>query len=318
VKQRNLGSSGLRVSELGLGCNNFGGRLDFDVSRSVIDAALDAGITFLDTADAYGKDAGSERVLGDVLGHRRKDIVLATKFGRAIETKGKRGSSRRYIMSAVEDSLRRLKTDWIDLYQMHYPDPLTPVEESLRALDDLVRDGKVRYIGVSNHQAWQVADAEWTARTCSLNRFVSVQEEYSLVVRGIEREVVPAIRKYGIGLIAYRPLASGVLSGKYKRGMPPPEGSRLATLKHQVGRYLTDPYLETAARLETYAASRGRSLIELAFAWVASHDFLSSLIVGASSADQVRENVAASGWILTAEELAEIGRIVTPDDPSNT
>ena len=210
MQERNLGSSGLRVSLVGLGCNNFGGRIDLEATRKVVHKALDLGITLFDTADIYGERGGSETFLGQILGERRKDIVLATKFGMEMDAAGKKkGGSRGYVMQAVEDSLRRLRTDWIDLYQLHRPDPLTPIEETLRVLDDLVRQGKVRYIGCSNLPAWQVVEAQWTARTEHLNAFASCQDEYSLLVRDIERELVPAIEAYRMGLLPFFPLASG-------------------------------------------------------------------------------------------------------------
>ena len=230
MQERNLGSSGLRVSLVGLGCNNFGGRIDLEATRKVVHKALDLGITLFDTADVYGERGGSERFLGEVLGERRKDIVLATKFGMDMDDAGRmKGGSRAYVMKAVEDSLRRLRTDWIDLYQLHRADPLTPIEETLRALDDLVRQGKVRYVGCSNLAAWQVVEAQWTADTKNLNAFASCQDEYSLVVRDIERELVRAIEAYRMGLLPFFPLASGLLTGKYKRDAPPPKGTRLAT-----------------------------------------------------------------------------------------
>jgi len=215
VKQRPLGHSGLQVSVVGLGCNNFGWRIDLEASRKVVDKALELGITLLDTADIYGNLGGSEEALGQILGDRRKEIVLASKFGMAMDKEERlKGASRRYIMRAVEGSLKRLKTDWIDLYQVHRPDPLTPIEETLRTLDDLVRQGKVRYIGCSNYAAWQVVEAAWTARERNLNAFISCQDEYSLVVRDIERELLPAIQSQGLGLLPYFPLASGLLAGK--------------------------------------------------------------------------------------------------------
>ena len=216
---RNLGGSGLRVSAVGLGCNNFGQRTDPETSRKVIHRAIDLGITLFDTADIYAGMGGSETVLGEVLGDRRKDIVLATKFSKPMATDGTRqGASRRYILSAVEASLRRLKTDYIDLYQQHDYDPLTPIEETLRALDDLVRQGKVRYIGNSNFPAWRIAEAEHVARAMNVHHFVSCQDEYSLVVRDIEKDLLPAARAYNLGLLPFFPLASGLLTGKYKRG----------------------------------------------------------------------------------------------------
>ena len=226
---RNLGASGLRVSAIGLGCNNFGGRIDLEATRKVIHRALDVGITLFDTADTYGERGGSETCMGQILGDDRKRIVLATKFGMPMDDEDvKVGGSRRYIMSEVEDSLRRLRTDWIDLYQIHQPDPRTPIEETLRALDDLVRQGKVRYIGCSNFPAWQVTEAHWTAKTCGLNGFVSCQDEYSLVFRKPEPELMPAMRKLGLGLLPFFPLASGLLTGKYRRNVALPEGTRLA------------------------------------------------------------------------------------------
>src|SRR5579885_2870076 len=231
MKLRNLGNSGLLVSLVGLGCNNFGGRIGPEPSRKVIDRAIELGITLFDTADIYGEKGGSETILGDVLGKRRKDIVLATKFGMPMDSSGiLKGGSRRYIVSAVEASLSRLKTDWIDLYQIHQPDPLTPIEETLRALDDLIHQGKVRYIGCSNLTAWQVVDAQWTSKTLGLNSFISCQDEYSLLVRDIERELLPAMQAHRLGLLPYFPLASGLLSGKYKRNHLP-EDARLTKSK---------------------------------------------------------------------------------------
>ena len=231
MEQRNLGKSGLRVSAIGLGCNNFGGRSDFAATKAVVHKALDLGITFFDEADTYGDPRGnSESYLGEILGDRRKDIVLATKFARPMDGSGRfEGASRHYIIAEVEASLRRLKTDWIDLYQQHQPDPLTPIEETLRALDDLVRQGKVRYIGCSTLPAWQVVEAQWTARHHNLHRFVSCQEEYSLLARGLDADMMPVLEAYGLGLIPFRPFADGLLTGKYKRDAAPPAGTRLGT-----------------------------------------------------------------------------------------
>ena len=313
---RNLGTSGLRVSVIGLGCNNFGGRLDQEGSRPVVERALDLGITFFDTADIYGNAGGSETILGDILGPRRKDIVLATKFGMVMdEGRSLKGAARRYIMTAVEDSLRRLKTDWIDLYQLHEADPLTPIEETLRALDDLVRQGKVRYIGCSNLAAWQVVEAQWTSKSFGLNAFVSCQDQYSLLVRDIERELVPAMQAYGLGLIPYFPLASGFLSGKYRRDAPLPEGTRLATTQRLATRYLTDANWDRVERLERFSAERGRTILELAFAWLLARPQVASVIAGATKPEQVEQNVAAAGWTLGAEELAEIDRLLAEGGP---
>ena len=309
MNQRHLGNSGLQVSVVGLGCNNFGWRIDVEASRRVVDKALELGVTLLDTADIYGNLGGSEEALGQILGERRKDIVLASKFGMAMDNEDRlKGASRRYIMRAVEGSLKRLKTDWIDLYQVHRPDPLTPIEETLRALDDLVRQGKVRYIGCSNYAAWQVADAAWTARLCNLNAFISCQDEYSLVVRDIERELVPAIEAHGLGLLPFFPLASGLLSGKYKRGALP-EGARLAAVPGLGQRYLTDANWAKVERLEAFAKARGHTLLELAFAWLLARPRVASVIAGATTPEQVEQNVAAAQWALTPEDIAEIDRL---------
>jgi aryl-alcohol dehydrogenase-like predicted oxidoreductase len=309
---RNLGRSGLRVSAIGLGCNNFGARVDNDTARAVVHKALDSGITLFDTSDTYGNRGGSETALGEILGARRKDIVLATKFGMAMDDVGvKIGASRRYIMSEVEDSLRRLRTDWIDLYQLHQPDPLTPIEETLDALDDLVRSGKVRYIGCSNLPAWQVAEATLTARATGGAAFVSAQDEYSLVVRKADSELIPALCHFGMGLLPYFPLASGLLTGKYRRNAVLPSGTRLTNPggKRLADRYLTDANYETVERLEAFAAARGHTMLELAFSWLLARKPVASVIAGATKPEQIAQNVAAGSWTLTADELAEIDRI---------
>jgi aryl-alcohol dehydrogenase-like predicted oxidoreductase len=311
MKLRQLGNSGLQVSAVGLGCNNFGWRIDLAASRRVVDVALERGITLLDTADIYGKLGGSEEALGEILGDRRKDVVLATKFGMAMDKEERlKGASRRYIMRAVEASLKRLKTDWIDLYQVHRPDPLTPIEETLRALDDLVRQGKVRYVGCSNYAAWQVVEAAWTARHCSLNAFISCQDEYSLVVRDIERELVPAIQSYGLGLLPFFPLASGLLSGKYKRGALP-EGARLAAVPGLAQRYLTDENWRKVETLEAFAKERGHGLLELAFAWLLARPRVASVIAGATTPEQVEQNIEAAQWELSPVDIAEIDRLTS-------
>jgi aryl-alcohol dehydrogenase-like predicted oxidoreductase len=307
---RNLGTSGLRVSAIGLGCNNFGARIDLEATRRVIHKALDLGITLFDTADVYGERGGSETCMGQVLGDDRKRIVLASKFGMAMDDVDvKIGAARRYIMSAVEDSLRRLRTDWIDLYQIHQPDPRTPIEETLRALDDLIRQGKVRYIGCSNFPAWQVTEAQWTAKSCGLNAFVSCQDEYSLVFRKPEAELIPAMRKQGLGLLPFFPLASGLLTGKYRRNVALPAGTRFANTQRLADRYLTDRNWEIAERLADFAESRGHTLLELAFSWLLAQRPVASVIAGATRPDQLEQNVKAGAWQLTAEELADIDRI---------
>lgn len=305
---RNLGRSGLRVSLVGLGCNNFGGRIDDEATRKVVDAAIEHGITLFDTADIYGEKAGSERVLGEVLGARRKDIVLASKFGMKM-FHGGQGGSRRYIMSAVEESLTRLKTDWLDLYQFHTPDPLTPIDETLRALEDLVTEGKVRYVGCSNMPAWQVADAQWTARDLRLPGFASAQDEYSLLKRGAEKDLIPALKHYGMGLLPYFPLANGALTGKYKRNAPMPDGARLTKLPERAGQIFSETNWAKIEALTDFCEGRGRTLVELAFSWLAAQSVVSSVIAGATRPEQIAANVKAADWALTADELAEIDRI---------
>jgi aryl-alcohol dehydrogenase-like predicted oxidoreductase len=310
VEQRTLGRSGLLVSLVGLGCNNFGGRTDFDGSKKVIHKAIDLGITLFDTADIYANKGGSENVIGQVLGDRRKDIVLATKFCGPMDDAGTlKGASRRYIMTAVEASLKRLRTDWIDLYQIHMVDALTPMEETLRALGDLVESGKVRYIGCSNHKAWQVADAEWIARSNRIERFVSCQDEYSLLVRDIERELIPAMQAYGIGLLPYFPLASGMLTGKYRQNAPMPEKTRLSYMQALADKYMTEANWKIVEKLTAFAEKRGKTLLELAFSWLANRPTVASVIAGATRPEQLDQNVAAAGWKLTAEDMAEIDKL---------
>lgn len=307
---RNLGSTGLRVSAVGIGCNNFGGRLDAEATRKVIYKAIDLGITLFDTADVYGDRGGSETAMGQVLGTRRKDIVLATKFGMQMDNDGvKKGASRRYIMNAVEDSLKRLQTDYIDLYQQHDYDPRTPIDETLRALDDLVRQGKVRYIGCSNLPAWRVAEAALTAKAINVTPFASIQDEYSLVVRGIEKELQPAARAYNLGILPYFPLASGLLTGKYKRGESAPADTRFAKVPRLRDRYSSEKNLNIVEQLQAFASERSRTMLELAFSWLASRPQVSSVIAGATKPEQVEQNAKAIGWKMTPEEIAEIDRI---------
>jgi aryl-alcohol dehydrogenase-like predicted oxidoreductase len=307
VEYRHLGRSGLQVSVVGLGCNNFGMRCDFDQSKAVVHRALDAGITLFDTADVYGGQGRSEEFLGKILKGHRQDVVIATKFGMKMgEGPHKSGGSRKYIMSAVEDSLRRLDTDYIDLYQMHRPDPETPIEETLRALDDLVRSGKVRYIGNSNYAGWQVAEAHYVARQANLAPFISAQNEYNLLDRRIEAELVPACNKFGLQILPYFPLASGFLTGKYRQGQDLPAGTRLANAGPMAARVLTDKNYEMLGKLEAFADARGKSMVDLAIGWLASLSHVGSVIAGATKPEQVDQNVAAGGWKLTAEELAEV------------
>jgi aryl-alcohol dehydrogenase-like predicted oxidoreductase len=311
VQFRRLGNSGLVVSVVGLGTNNLGVRLDFDRSREVVHAALDEGITLFDTADSYG---ASEERLGELLAGRRDDVLIATKFGNDVRRRGldngvdwgARGS-RRYVRRAVESSLRRLRTDWIDLYQLHVPDPLTPVEETLSALTDLVHAGKVRYLGSSNFAGWQVADAEWTARTRGLERFVSAQNEYSWLHREAEAGLVPALERYGIGLLPYFPLANGLLTGKYRRGQAPPAGSRLENRPGD----LSDAAFDVLEHLESFAAGRGVSLLDVAIGGLAARPSVASVIAGATSQAQVVANVAAGKWRPTVDDLSELERLTS-------
>ena len=313
ITQRTLGPSGLHVSLTGLGCNNFGGRINRDQSREVVHAALDEGITLFDTADVYGNRGGSEEILGELLQGERERVVLATKFALPMSDDGtKQGASRRYILQAVHASLKRLRTDHIDLYQLHRPDPHTPIEETLRALDDLIRQGMVRYIGCSNLPAWQVMDAHWTARSLGLEGFISCQDEYSLLVRDPERELLPAMRHLGLGLLPYFPLASGLLTGKYQRAQPLPEGARLTNTPRLANRVLTEENWRIVEDLRAFAEARGHTLLDLAFSWLASNPQVSSIIAGATSAEQVRQNARAASWALTPEDLTEIQRLTTP------
>ena len=310
MQLRRLGNSGLKVSVIGLGCNNFGMRIDQAQTRMVVDAALDAGINFFDTADIYG-GSKSEVFLGEALKGRREKAVLATKFANPMgEGAYLRGGARRYIVKAVEDSLKRLHTDHIDLYQMHVPDPDTPIDETLRALDDLVRAGKVLYIGNSNFTGWQIADADWTSRTRGLERFVSAQNNFSLLERGVEREVLPACERFGLGLLPYFPLASGFLTGKYHRGEPPRQGTRLAAWGKRGEAALNDRNFDRLEALEHWAEQRGRRILDLAFAWLLGHGAVSSVIAGATSPEQVQANARCAEWILTPEEVEEVRALI--------
>jgi aryl-alcohol dehydrogenase-like predicted oxidoreductase len=308
MKVRRLGNSGLKVSVVGLGCNNFGMRIDAGQTQKVVDAAIDAGITLFDTADVYG-GTKSEEFLGKALGKRRHDVVLATKFGMAVGgDPKKRGGSRKWIMRAVEDSLGRLGTDYIDLYQHHAPDADTPVDETLRALDDLVTQGKVRYIGNSNYSGWQIADADWTA--AGGTRFVSAQNQFSLLERDVEREVLPACGHFGLGFLPFFPLASGLLSGKYRRGEAPAEGTRLAAWGARGQAAMSDANFDRVEKLEVWAAERGHTILELAFAWLLGHEVVSSVIAGATSPEQIAANAATAAWALTPGEVEEVGKLV--------
>jgi aryl-alcohol dehydrogenase-like predicted oxidoreductase len=322
------------VSSIGLGCDNFGPRCDADQSAAIIHRALELGITLFDTADIYGPDGLSEEYLGKALKGRRDDAVIATKFvGPMREGMLWMGSSRRYIMHAVEASLRRLDTDNIDLYQLHFPFPLAPIDETLRALDDLVRQGKVRYLGCCNFAAWELVEANWIARTEHLSRFISAQNAYNLLDRQIERELMPACAEHGVGILPFFPLASGFLTGKYRPGQQRPKGARLSDpgsragdLTGQSGALIrqvrpelvrwvaedtvfTDENYQKLEKLEAFAESRGHTVLELAISWLACQSGVASVLVGATRPEQLEQNVRAGEWVLTPEELAQVAEI---------
>jgi aryl-alcohol dehydrogenase-like predicted oxidoreductase len=303
MRYRQLGRSGLTVSVVGLGGNNFGSRCDATQTRAVVAAALDAGITLFDTADVYGHRGGSETLLGQALAKHRDEVVVATKFGMDMGGPPHEArASRRHIRRAVEGSLRRLGFDYLDLYQQHAPDRRTPVEETLAALDELVGEGKVRYVGCCNFAAWQIVEAHWVARSQHMTPFVSAQNNYNLLERDLEEEVVPACRRYGIGVLPFYPLASGLLTGKYKRGEPPPPRSRLA----ERGITPDDESFDRLEALEKYAAQRGLTLLEVAVGGLAAQPGVASVITGATRPDQVRANVTAALWEPTPDDLAEL------------
>lgn len=302
---RNLGDSGLRVSKIGIGCNNFGMRIDAAATERVVGAALDHGITLFDTSDSYGD---SEIFLGAALRSRREETVIATKFGSDLRGAngpdwGSRGS-RRYIRKAVERSLTRLNTDYIDLYQIHMPDPSTPIEETLAALTELVNEGKVRYIGNSNFAGWQIADAEWTARTNGTARFVSAQNHYNLIERAAEGDVLPACERFGLGQLPYFPLASGLLTGKYQRGVAAPADGRIAAW--HMDAMLSDANFDQVDAITAFASERGLSLLQVALGGLASRPAIASVIAGATSPEQVAANVEAGLWSPTAEDRAAL------------
>lgn len=311
MRYRSLGNSGLVVSVVGLGCNNFGRRLDLERTRVVVDAAIDAGVTLFDTAETYGGRGQSEELLGEVLAGRRDQVVLATKFGAQGNDMGYGPAAgakggRAYIRRAVEHSLRRLRTDYIDLYQIHTPDPVTPIEETLAALSELVRAGKVRYIGHSNFSGLQTARAATAAQELGAIGFISAQNHWSLLERAAEQDVVPAAVEYGLGVLPFFPLANGLLAGKIRRGVPPAEGTRLA------GRddYITTAKLEKVEELAEWAAQHGRTLLDVAIGALAALPGCSSVIAGATSAEQVQANATAGEWEPSADQLADIDKIV--------
>lgn len=299
MRYRSLGVGGPEVSVVGLGCNNFGRRVDESGTRAVVDAALDVGVTLFDTADVYG-DGHSERFLGAALRGRRGGVVLATKFGGRMEGRG--GGSRKHIRRAVEASLERLDTDWIDLYQYHHPDGVTPLEETLGALNELVEEGKVRHVGSSNFSPEQVEEGEALAGDRGWARFVSAQNEYSLLKRDAEAELLPTCERLGVGVLPYFPLASGLLTGKYRRGQPAPEGTRLAAAPAR----LTDAAFDGVESLERFAEERGRTVLEVAIGALAAQPAIGSVIAGATKPEQVRANAAAGEWEPTDADLVAL------------
>lgn len=305
MRYRQLGESGPAVSVIGLGGNNFGGRIGLTETRAVVDAALDCGVTLVDTADIYGNRGGSEELLGQVLAGRRDQVVLATKFGMDMGDGTLARGSRAYIRKAVAASLRRLRTDYIDLYQYHAPDGVTPLEETLATLDDLVAEGTVRYIGSSNFAGWQIAEADWIARTRHRTRFVSAQNHYNLLHREAEREVIPSCAQHGVGMLPYFPLASGLLTGKYRRGQDPPRGTRLSGRASE----LTSDVFDQIEALERFAEKNGRSLLDVAIAGLAAMPTVASVIAGATKPEQVRANAAAGEWELAPEALRELSEM---------
>jgi aryl-alcohol dehydrogenase-like predicted oxidoreductase len=316
MRYRPLGESGLLVSVVGLGCNNFGGRLDTEGARAVVDAAIDAGITLFDTSDTYGGGGGSETALGEILGRRRDQVVLATKFGNQRTDMGYGPAAgakggRSYIRRAVTESLRRLRTDHIDLYQLHTPDPVTPLEETIAALHELVAEGKVRYIGHSNLSGWQIADAAHVAAAGGHARFISAQNHWSLLERAAEAEVLPAARRFGLGVLPYFPLANGLLTGKFRRGQPLPAGTRLASRPG----YVTEGKLAKIEALTGWAERQGATLLEVAVGALAAQPGCGSVIAGAMTPEQVKANAATADWIPSAAQLAEIDQIVPPPAP---
>jgi aryl-alcohol dehydrogenase-like predicted oxidoreductase len=317
VEYRNLGNSGLKVSVVGLGCNNFGGRVDAQGTAAVVNKCIEMGVTLFDTADLYGRGR-SEEFMAPALKAHRHDIVIATKSsGPMGEGPYWRGTSRKYLTDALDSCLRRLETDYIDLYQIHMPDFTTPTEETMRTLDDFVRSGKVRYIGCSNYSGWQITEAAWVAKTEHLTPFISAQNQYSLLERAIESEVVPAASRYGLGILPYFPLASGFLTGKYRQNQDLPEGSRLSAANSPMaGRILTDANYEMLTKLEDFATARGHTMIELAFSWLASKPYVGSVIAGATRPEQVEQNAKSADWKLTPEEMSLVDEIMgtkTPD-----
>jgi len=313
MEYRNLGSSGLKVSALGLGGNTFGWYIDEQGTAAVVNQALDTGINFIDTADMYDKGR-SEEFVGRALKGKRLQVLLASKFSFAMgDSPNERGASRWYITRAVEASLKRLNTDYLDLYQYHFPDPTTPIEETLRALDDLVKSGKVRYIGCTNFAGWQISEAQWTSRVNHLYSFVTMQTKYNLLERQVEQEIVPCCKAHGLGIIPWGPLAGGFLTGKYRRGEPPPApvkgGMPPKAYNILYKQLITDANWEKLAKLEAFAKDCGHKVSELAIAWLLSHPWVSTVIVGATKPEQIQANLVGAAWKMTREEVARVEQI---------
>jgi aryl-alcohol dehydrogenase-like predicted oxidoreductase len=316
VEYRNIGNSDLKVSEVSVGALSFGGNIDEQATARIIDYAMELGINYIDTADAYGGFGSvSEKNIGKAIKGKRSQLIIATKFGVNITKEGQFGfskdglGSREYIMKAVDDSLKRLDTDYIDLYQYHMPDAATPMEETLRALDELVHAGKVRYIGCSNLAAWELCEALWVSRIAGLNSFVSIQQRYNLLDRNAEEELAPCCQAYNVSIIPWFPLASGFLTGKYRRGEEPPPDSRFSRMPRGVG-MLSDANFDQLEKLEVFAKQRGHTLIELAIGWLVSHPWIPTVIAGVTKPEQIKSNVAAAAWKLTTEEMAELDKVM--------
>ena len=310
MEYRDIGTSNLKVSVVGLGCNNFGARMDLAAARTLVHHAIDRGINHFDTADIYGPRGKSEEILGEILGSKRKDVVIATKFGMVFDEAGAmKGASRKYIMTAVEGSLRRLKTDYIDLYYQHRADPSVPIEETLRALDDLVKQGKVRHIGNSNFDGKQLDEADATARKLGLTRFICAQDELSLIKRHIEKDRVPAMQRDKIALVPYFPLASGLLTGKYRRGAPVPAGTRMAAKNRLSDLFWTQENLELTYRIVEFCEQRKLNMLDVAFAWLLEKPFVPSVIAGASRPEQIDANIKAAAAKRSGAELGALDKL---------
>jgi aryl-alcohol dehydrogenase-like predicted oxidoreductase len=310
MEYRNLGNSGLIVSALGLGTNNIGRQVDMPTTQAIVDKCLEYGMTYFDTADIYGGERGkSEEFLGRALKPHRRDVVIATK-GSGPMGNGPywSGASRRYLMDALEASLRRLDTEYIDLYQIHFPDPRTPIEETLRALDDMVRSGKVRYVGCCNHSGLEIADAAAAAEREHLSPFISAQNRYNLIERDVEKDVVPASLEHGLGVVPFYPLLAGLLTGKYRRDFTP-EGTRLTSGIHFYDGILENANYTLIEQLTDFAQERGHALLELAIGWLASQPAVGTVITGATRVDQIEQNLQSCEWRLTPDELTKVDEL---------